>query len=92
MWPAIWKKGRVVAIPEVSSPSSAEEFRPVTILPVLSKVAEAWFLHLLRPYLWTSPWQFGFKANSGTEDAIAAVTHLIASGWQSCAEVARWQL
>ncbi len=88
-WPAIWKNARVVPIPKVSSPSNTNDFRPVSILPILSKVAEAWFLHLLRPFLWTSPWQFGFKSNSGTEDAIAAVTHLIASGWQKCTGTAK---
>ncbi len=65
------------------------QFRPISILPIISKVAEAWFLHLLLPYLSTSPWQFAFKKGCSTDDAIATATHLIASGWNSCSNAAK---
>ncbi len=83
-WPVIWKQARMAPVPKVSAPTFASEFRPVSILPILSKIAEAWVLQLLEPYLTTSAWQFGFKKGCGTEDAVATATHLIATGWESC--------
>ncbi len=88
-WPSLWKAARIAAIPKVPSSTSPHDFRPISVLPVLSKVAEAWLLHLLEPYLKTSVWQFGFKKGSSTDDAIAAVTHLISSGWNGCKGIAK---
>ncbi len=88
-WPTLWKAARVAPVPKVASSCIASDFRPVSILPILSKVGESWFLKLLKPYLQTSMWQFGFKRACGTEDAVATATHLIASGWNKCSGVAK---
>ena len=40
MFPRIWKVGRVSPIPKVDNPTEESHFRPVSVLPVLSKVIE----------------------------------------------------
>ncbi len=88
-WPVIWKRARMAPVPKVSAPTTADEFRPVSILPILSKVGEAWVLELLQPYMSTSVWQFGFKKQSGTNDALATATHLISAGWEACSQTTK---
>ena len=39
-FPSLWKTARVSPIPKVDNPTSNDQFRPISILPVLSKVFE----------------------------------------------------
>ena len=39
-FPSVWKVGRVCPIPKIDTPADESHFRPISILPVLSKVPE----------------------------------------------------
>ncbi len=83
-FPRIWKRTRVTPIPKIPGTQSIAEFRPISILPILSKLAERWILELLYDYLGTHDHQFGFKQSSGTEDAIAFVQYSLERALASC--------
>ena len=40
IFPSIWKEGRISPITKIENPTDESHFRPVSILPVMSKVAE----------------------------------------------------
>ncbi len=86
-FPRVWKRARITPIPKVPGTQDVQNFRPITILPILSKVAEKWILELLGDYLYTSDHQFGFKTRSGTEDAIAFVQYSLEQVMSSCCGV-----
>ncbi len=83
-FPRIWKRARITPIPKVAGTQSIMEFRPITILSILSKLAEKWLLVLLEDHLDTSQFQFGFKKQSGTEDAVAFAQFSIEKALSSC--------
>ncbi len=84
IFPTEWKSARMVPIPKVPSPSAAAHFRPISILPVLSKLMESWLLECLRPFLEPAPNQFGFWKGRSTEDALAFVQHSINRAMEAC--------
>ncbi len=83
-FPRVWKRARIAPIPKVAGTQCISEFRPIVILPVLSKLAETWILHLLDGYLETSDCQFGFKRGAGTQDAIAIAQFSLEKALSSC--------
>ena len=50
-FPKLWKTARVCAIPKVSSPASNSDYRPISILPILSKVFERIILKQMKTSL-----------------------------------------
>ena len=40
MFPDFWKRARVTPIPKINNPSTENDLRPVSILPILSKIYE----------------------------------------------------
>jgi len=50
-FPRLWKIARISPIPEVDDPSSDADYRPVSILPTLSKVFERLVLNQLIVYI-----------------------------------------
>ncbi len=83
-FPRVWKRARIVPIPKAPGTNDINEFRPISILSVLSKVAEQWILHLLGDYLSTHDHHFGFKAHSGTEDAIGFAQVSLEQAMSAC--------
>lgn len=77
--PSQWRLGRVTPISKrdahASDPSS---YRPITILPVCSKIYESYLLELLGPYLECHVDQYGFSPSCGTEDAAFRLQERIA--------------
>ena len=72
--------GLTIPIPKTSSNSklqSPDDFRGITISPILSKVFEKCLLKISMKYLNTSDMQFGFKKNSGCTHAIYTVRSTI---------------
>ena len=61
-----------------------QDFRGITISPVISKVFEHCLLMLFNDYFFSSPNQFGFKKGKGTRDAIftlsETVNHFVSNG------------
>ncbi len=83
-FPSIWKTARITAIPKEQGTSDPSKFRPISIVPIFSKLAESWLLQCLKPYLKTSCFQFAFKCGSSVEDAIVMLQSQVANGFNSC--------
>ncbi len=74
MFPCAWKSSVIVPIFKSGDPHSASNYRPISILPIVSKVAEKLMAAQITNYLNNSyfalhPMQFGFRANYSTEMA-----------------------
>ena len=71
--PASFGIGNIIPIPKgrnVANSYRIQEFRGITISPVLSKVFEHGLLNMFGDYLSSSVYQFGFKKGRGCRDAI----------------------
>ncbi len=79
--PSDWKDAIVSPVPKIQCPTLPVHYRPIAILPIISKVMERHVLRLLLPAV--SPhfpdFQFGFRRGRSTVDCLATVTHEIAS-------------
>ena len=74
IFPSTWKTAVVTPIFKAGDPTNVSNYRPISILPVVSKVAEKWVAKQLTTHLNTGhtplhPLQFGFRANHSTETA-----------------------
>ncbi len=74
MFPCAWKSSVIVPIFKSGDPHSASNYRPISMLPIVSKVAEKLMAAQITNYLNNSyfalhPMQFGFRANYSTEMA-----------------------
>ena len=76
--PQCWKESRIVAIPKVSSPSSPNHFRPISLPCILSKVLERHVWNLIEDFLEEtgaiSDRQWGFRAGRSTVSALLSTT------------------
>lgn len=73
--PTNWKVSVVTPIFKSGSKSELNNYRPISILPVLSKIIEKWVAtklieHLNRGPTTLHPMQFGFRAHHSTESAM----------------------
>jgi len=72
-FPEVWKKARVVPVFKSGKTSLPENYRPISIVPVLSKILEKAVHHQLSLYLednkLLSDRQFGFRHKRSTEMA-----------------------
>ena len=81
-FPACWKSANVIPIPKPNKdPQLPLSYRPISLLSVLSKVAEKVILHRLqkhdRKFRITPAFQFGFKPKHSTVQQVARiVTHI----------------
>ena len=50
-FPTAWKRGRISPIPKTDQPTEPDHYRPISILPVLSKVFERLILQQMSAYL-----------------------------------------
>ena len=70
IFPYTWKVARVCPIPKIDNPVTVKDFRPIFILPVLSKVYEKVILSQLLNYIENSavynPTQSGFRKGHST--------------------------
>ncbi|KAI5721142.1 hypothetical protein M8J77_016710 [Diaphorina citri] len=78
VFPDMWKYSLVTPIPKVKTPSSTNDYRPISILPVLSKVFERLVYAQINAFLTTNcllnPLQSGFRAGHSTSSALLKVT------------------
>ena len=74
IFPFDFETAYVIPIPKTSSPKSLDEFRPISLLSVFSKLFEKILEKKMSKFIaknniWT-PFQFGFRENNSTELAI----------------------
>ena len=76
--PDEWKKARVVPLYKSGGRENMDNYRPISILPVLSKILEKAVNSQLQQYLKTfdilSPTQSGFRQHHSTESAVIYFT------------------
>ena len=76
-FPKDYKIAYVVPIPKVSSPHTFGDFRPISLLPIFSKlfekIIEIWMRNFLNKNDILTASQYGFKTNSSTELAITTL-------------------
>lgn len=79
--PGDYKLSRIVPVPKVKTPTSANETRPIGIQPVLTKLFEKCLLIQLNSYIYDekllSPYQYGFRQRISTTHAHIAITDAI---------------
>lgn len=87
IFPKALKKAKVVPIFKKDDPHILSNYRPISILPVFSKIYEKLFLLQLSKYLekhnLLSKDQFGFRAGKSTTDAVMSLVDLIVEGIES---------
>ena len=73
--------GMFISIPllqdKTGNVNDVDNYRAITLFPVISKLFEAELITVCGSALNTDPLQFGFKANSGCNDAIFSRTSVI---------------
>ena len=81
-----WKHAIVCPIPKVNGSTLPLDYRPISLLCLMAKIAEKWLLHLLLPYVdpKLSDTQFGFRQGRSTEDALAYFEKLVCDGFEKC--------
>ena len=75
-FPDTWKIAHITPIPNVHSPSSSSEYRPISVLPIFLKLFEKLLYHGVYSYLTEHNLverQYGFRKNHSTELAITAI-------------------
>jgi len=78
VFPDLWKAANIIPIPKVKQPQSCKDFRPVSILCVLSKAIEKLVHIQISAFLMNQnilhPLQSGFKRGHSTVSALVKVT------------------
>ena len=82
IFPTNWKIARVVPIPKKGSKSNPQNYRPISILPVLSKVLERIIYYTLisehlKAHYPISAYQFGFSPGKSTTSALLTLSNSI---------------
>ena len=76
--PSEWKQAKVVPLFKSGNKDDLDNYRPISILPILSKILEKAVFHQLHSYRsknsLLSPYQSGFRASHSTQLAITFLT------------------
>jgi len=80
--PKIWKVAEVIMIPKAGKPShKVSSYRPISLLPVISKLYEKLLLKRLKPLIESKQLipshQFGFRKSHSTIDQVHRITDVI---------------
>lgn len=86
--PPQWKVAQVTMIQKPGKPSDqVKSYRPISLLPIISKVFESLFLKRLMPIIEENNLipnhQFGFRKNHGTTEQIHRLVETINSAFES---------
>lgn len=77
--PQQWKQATVVPVHKRSSKSTVSNYRPISLLPIISKVMEAIInrrmVNFLEHHKCFSDNQFGFRKNIGSADLLTQLSH-----------------
>ena len=82
--PTLWKVSDVIMIPKPGKPpNEVTSYRPISLLPTLSKLFEKLFLRRLKPIIERNnlipSHQFGFRDHHSTIDQVYRITNVIES-------------
>ena len=87
IFPSQWKKANVVPVYKKSDRSIAKNYRPVSLLPVFSKLFEKCIYDVLYNYFATnnlfSSCQSGFRAGDSCVSQLLSITHDIFTGFEA---------
>lgn len=87
--PAEWKKAQVVAVPKKGSKQDPSNYRPISLLPIISKVMESIISDNIRKHLdknhLLGDTQYGFREKRSTIDMLAYITQW----WNDCLDTQR---
>lgn len=81
-YPGQWKAAQIILIPKPGKdPIEVKSYRPISLLPVLSKVFEKLILLRMKPHLTDSipNHQFGFRVKHSTIEQVHRVTNTISN-------------
>ncbi len=75
--PTCFKATTIIPVPKKSSPSCFNDYRPVTLTPIITKCFERLVIapHQVCPPPSLDPFQFAYRSNRSTDDAIATALH-----------------
>ncbi|KAM7374814.1 hypothetical protein PAMP_007451 [Pampus punctatissimus] len=75
--PTCFKNTTIIPVPKKTSPSCFNDYRPVALTPIIMKCFERLVMKHIKSILPPSldPYQFAYRANRSTDDAIATALH-----------------
>lgn len=86
VFPRLWKAAKVLPVHKRTTTFSLKDFRPISILPALSKafekLAKAQIVEYLDEHQLLNPCQSGFRANHSTTSALLKVTDDVLRGFE----------
>ena len=82
-FPEVWKKSNVVPVHKKNEKNAVKNYRPISLLPVCSKIMERLIFNSLHSFLHSNSLllvnQSGFRSNDSCTNQLIAITHEIAS-------------
>ena len=76
--PSEWKSARVIPLLKSGEPDNMENYRPISILPLTSKIMEKAVLYsFLTNNQLLNPYEFGFRKGHSTETVVIGLTDTI---------------
>lgn len=88
-FPSLWKTAIVTPIPKTSNPTTPKDFRPISVLPAVSKVLEKILLGQISEHLdnpnarLLARNQSGYRKGFSTTTALAKVVHDVYSNFEN---------
>ena len=77
--PSCWKVSSVVPVPKIGKANTKEDYRPISFLPIVSKVLERYFYSLISEHLLAASTlancQWGFQRGKSTISAVLHTTY-----------------
>uniref|UniRef100_A0A914D2H6 Reverse transcriptase n=1 Tax=Acrobeloides nanus TaxID=290746 RepID=A0A914D2H6_9BILA len=89
-FPLGWKSAEIVPILKKENSTNPDDYRPIALLPIISKIAESHlFDHLYSKILpKLNQCQFGFMKHRSTTDALMYFNHIVMTGMDTAKRVA----